>query len=747
MRLPLISKATWVMTTLALVLSSGAAFAQTIGDYQVVSQAVVSPGVRDVTYRARLTNNGGPIQSATATLVGAPTFEIVDGTLNFGPVAAGGTGVSTDTFVVRQRSSSRPRFTWNVVVVPEGNEPGAVSLRIRPLANVRAGDPFTVIVEAVNASNNIDPTFTGNVNLNAAAVGGSNFVGGTRNAAAVAGVASFANVLLNNAADFYQVTASAAGITDGLSNTFNVTFTTLAVLPVANMQAGTLFNVVVEARDANGVAAENFGAASALTLLNLQAAVPATGQTVFNAAVAPTFGGGLGTFTGLGINNAANGYTFAAQATSTGVLVADAIDAAFNVTGTHLAVLAVGNVRSGTVFNVTAQARDANNNVAENFTGNVNLNAAAVGGSNFTGGTQNEASVGGVATFPNRLLNNAADFYQVTASAAGITDGLSNTFNVTFTTLAVLPVANMQAGTLFNVVVEARDANGVAAENFGAASALTLINLQAAVPATGQDGVQCRGRADVRRRAGHVHGAGDQQRGQRLHVRGAGDLDGRPRRRCDRRRLQRDRNPPRGAGRGQRAVGDGLQRDGAGARRQQQRGGELHGERQPERGGRGRLELHRRHAERGERRRRGDVPEPAAEQRGRLLPGDGECGRDHRRAQQHVQRDVHDAGGAAGGEHAGGDAVQRGGGGAGRERRGGGELRGGQRADAAQPAGGGAGHRADGVQRRGRADVRRRAGHVHGAGDQQRGQRLHVQRAGDLDGRPRPPMRSTPPST
>ena len=486
MRLPLISKATWVMTALALVLSSGAAFAQTIGDYQVVSQAVVSPGVRDVTYRARLTNNGGPIQSATATLVGAPTFEIVDGTLNFGPVAAGGTGVSTDTFVVRQRSSSRPRFTWNVVVVPEGNEPGAVSLRIRPLANVRAGDPFTVIVEAVNASNNIDPTFTGNVNLNAAAVGGSNFVGGTRNAAAVAGVASFANVLLNNAADFYQVTASAAGITDGLSNTFNVTFTTLAVQPVANMQAGTLFNVVVEARDANGVAAENFGAASALTLLNLQAAVPATGQTVFNAAVAPTFGGGLGTFTGLGINNAANGYTFAAQATSTGVLVADAIDAAFNVTGTHLAVLAVGNVRSGTVFNVTAQARDANNNVAENFTGNVNLNAAAVGGSNFTGGTQNEASVGGVATFPNRLLNNAADFYQVTASAAGITDGLSNTFNVTFTTLAVQPVANMQAGTLFNVVVEARDANGVAAENFGAASALTLLNLQAAVPATGQ---------------------------------------------------------------------------------------------------------------------------------------------------------------------------------------------------------------------------------------------------------------------
>ena len=250
MRRPLISKTTWVMTMLALVLSSGAAFAQAIGDYQLVSQAVVSPGVRAFTYRARLTNNGGPIQSATATLVGAPNFEIVDGTLTFGPIAAGGTGASTDTFVVRQRTSSRPRFTWNVVVVPEDTVPGAVSFRIRPAANVRAGNPFTVVVEAVDASNNIDPTFTGNVNLNAATVGGSNFVGGTRNAAAVAGVASFANVVLNNAADSYQVTASGLGVTDGLSNTFNVTFSTRRAtrgLAVGNVRRDG-FNVTAQAR-------------------------------------------------------------------------------------------------------------------------------------------------------------------------------------------------------------------------------------------------------------------------------------------------------------------------------------------------------------------------------------------------------------------------------------------------------------------------------------------------------------------
>ena len=57
------------------------------------------------------------------------------------------------------------------------------------------------------------------------------------------------------------------------------------------------------------------------------------------------------------------------------------------MTATHLAVVAIGNVRAGDAFNVTVEARDANNIVAENFSGNVNLDAAATGGSNFNGGT------------------------------------------------------------------------------------------------------------------------------------------------------------------------------------------------------------------------------------------------------------------------------------------------------------------------------------------------------------------------
>ena len=80
---------------------------------------------------------------------------------------------------------------------------------------------------------------------------------------------------------------------------------------------------------------------------------------------------------------------------------------------------------------MTAQARDTNNSLAENFTGNVDLNAAAAGGSNFNGGQQTVAAVGGVAAFANLVLNTAANGYTVTASAAGLTSGISNAFNVT----------------------------------------------------------------------------------------------------------------------------------------------------------------------------------------------------------------------------------------------------------------------------------------------------------------------------
>ena len=124
-------------------------------------------------------------------------------------------------------------------------------------------------------------------------------------------------------------------------------------------------------------------------------------------------------------------------------------------------------MRSGDPFNVTVEARDVNDAVAENFTGNISLSAAATGGSNFNGGSANVAAVAGVAHFVGLVLNNAADGYTITAASSGPTSGTSNSFNATARQLVIATVvANMQAGTVYSLSVEARDANNVLAENF-----------------------------------------------------------------------------------------------------------------------------------------------------------------------------------------------------------------------------------------------------------------------------------------
>ena len=69
--------------------------------------------------------------------------------------------------------------------------------------------------------------------------------------------------------------------------------------------------------------------------------------------------------------------------------------------------------------------------MAENFSGNVSLDAIAPFGSNFVGGNKNVAAVAGVASFVGLVLNDAADNYRIAASSPGLISGVSNTFNVT----------------------------------------------------------------------------------------------------------------------------------------------------------------------------------------------------------------------------------------------------------------------------------------------------------------------------
>ena len=71
-----------------------------IGNFQLVAETRMPKGGGiEFTYRATLTNNGPAIAGATASVVSlSPKIVILDNTLTFGPVGAGGSAVSLDTF-------------------------------------------------------------------------------------------------------------------------------------------------------------------------------------------------------------------------------------------------------------------------------------------------------------------------------------------------------------------------------------------------------------------------------------------------------------------------------------------------------------------------------------------------------------------------------------------------------------------------------------------------------------------------
>ena len=82
-----------------------------IGGYQLLSDRRITRDINELTYRATLTNSGGGLSGATARATSlSTTIVMVDPDLTFGPVASGGTVVSTDTFVFRY--DRRFPFDW-----------------------------------------------------------------------------------------------------------------------------------------------------------------------------------------------------------------------------------------------------------------------------------------------------------------------------------------------------------------------------------------------------------------------------------------------------------------------------------------------------------------------------------------------------------------------------------------------------------------------------------------------------------
>ena len=125
----------------------------TITNYQEVSQQRLSRTQSYFTYSATLLNSGAALGGATATLTSlSPSVQVVSGqgTLHFGPVAAGGQVPSNDTFIILVDTTVA--FSFSSLQWTFGN----------PVAN--AGPNQTVAVGAnvtLNGSGSSNPSGTG----------------------------------------------------------------------------------------------------------------------------------------------------------------------------------------------------------------------------------------------------------------------------------------------------------------------------------------------------------------------------------------------------------------------------------------------------------------------------------------------------------------------------------------------------------------------------------------------------------
>ena len=252
------------------------------------------------------------------------------------------------------------------------------------------------------------------------------------------------------------VTATAAGL-----NNSPVTFIDTAQAATAsklvvttqpvNSVAGTaLTPIVVTAEDNNGNIATTFTGPVTVSFGANSAAATLGGTATVNAIA------GVATFSTITINKNGSAYTLVASSTGLTSATTSAFDIAVGAPSklafTVQPLNAVANVAIAPAIVVTA--KDAGNNTASGFVGNVTLTFGANPGGATLSGTATVAAVAGIASFNNISLNKAAIGYTLNAASGALTPDISTAFNITAgpaTTIAV-SAGQAQSGLVSTVL-------------------------------------------------------------------------------------------------------------------------------------------------------------------------------------------------------------------------------------------------------------------------------------------------------
>ncbi|MGH6690414.1 MAG: beta strand repeat-containing protein, partial [Gammaproteobacteria bacterium] len=263
--------------------------------------------------------------------------------------------------------------------------------------------------------------------------GGDGVLDGTKTVAAVAGVATFSALDINQADAGYTLTATSGTLIGTTSSAFTISPAPASQLAFTaqptNVGAGAAITpaVQVTVRDAfgNRVTTSNHDVTVAIN--------PNPGGGALFGTLTVTANAGVATFADLSVDKTGVGHTLSATATGLGA----ATSGAFDVTAAAASRLAFTIQPSGAVAGV-AIAPAVQVTVQDQF-GNTVTNAGnsitvAIGtgppGATLDGTTPKNA-VNGVATFSNLSIGKVGAGYTLTANATGLTGASSATFTIT----------------------------------------------------------------------------------------------------------------------------------------------------------------------------------------------------------------------------------------------------------------------------------------------------------------------------
>lgn len=271
---------------------------------------------------------GNPVPSFT----GSVTLVIAPGTGTFGATLSGTTtvsavaGVATFSNLSIDKSgldyrldASSGALTGAETNIFAINAGAATRLSIsQQPTSTAAGSPITpaVTVSARDALGNLVKTFTANVTVAIAVNPSTGILSGTKTVAAVAGVATFANLSIDKAATGYRLSANSGALTPDTSSAFSVTAGVAAKLVItvqpSNALAGATIApaVQVSAQDALGNVVTTFINNVGIAISAGTGTAGATlGGTLSQAAAA-----GIASFGDLHINLTGTGYKLVATA-------------------------------------------------------------------------------------------------------------------------------------------------------------------------------------------------------------------------------------------------------------------------------------------------------------------------------------------------------------------------------------------------------------------------------------------------